>query len=61
MAVPKRKVSHARKNTRRAQAFKLEVPGFSKCPHCHNFKLPHRVCKVCGFYKGREVIPMSAE
>ena len=26
------------------------------CPQCQNPKLPHRACKDCGFYNGREVI-----
>ena len=31
-------------------------PEYSLCPNCHEPKLPHRVCKECGQYKGREVI-----
>ena len=58
MAVPKRKVSHARKNKRRAN-WKLSVPGLVKCPNCQELTLPHRVCKACGFYKGVEVIKMD--
>ncbi|MBO5408689.1 MAG: 50S ribosomal protein L32 [Clostridia bacterium] len=58
MAVPKRKVSHARKNKRRAN-WKLSVPGLVKCPNCQELTLPHRVCKSCGFYKGVEVIKMD--
>ena len=58
MAVPKRKVSHARKNKRRAN-WKLSAPGLVKCPNCQELTLPHRVCKACGFYKGVEVIKMD--
>ncbi len=58
MAVPKRKVSHARKNKRRAN-WKLGAPGLVKCPNCQELTLPHRVCKSCGFYKGKEVIKMD--
>ncbi len=55
MAVPKRKTSKARRDQRRANC-KLEVPGMVVCPKCGELKLPHRVCKACGSYKGKEVI-----
>lgn len=55
MAVPKQKQSHARTAQRRAQ-HKLTTPAYNSCPHCHSPRLPHRVCPVCGTYKGREVI-----
>lgn len=59
MAVPKRKVSNARRDSRRAH-WKLALPGMVKCPNCQEFKLPHRVCGNCGFYKGREVVKKDA-
>ena len=55
MAVPKRKTSKSRRDKRRAN-WKLAVPGMVKCPNCNEYKLPHRVCKDCGHYKGKEVI-----
>ena len=58
MAVPKNKVSKARRNKRRAN-WKLTVPGMVKCPQCHEFKMPHRVCKFCGYYNGKEVIKIE--
>ncbi|MEG2073872.1 MAG: 50S ribosomal protein L32 [Angelakisella sp.] len=60
MAVPKRKHSQARKNKRRSNVWKLEVPNFSKCTQCGELKMPHRVCGNCGYYKGKEVIKMEA-
>ena len=48
MAVPKRKSSHARKNTRRSNVWKLDAPALMKCPQCGEFKTPHRVCGSCG-------------
>ena len=56
MAVPKSKVSKARKNKRRSSHWKLEVPGLVKCSKCGELHLPHRVCKACGNYNGREVV-----
>ncbi len=60
MAVPKRKVSKARRDKRRSNVWKLEAPALMKCPQCGEFKLPHRVCKACGYYKGREIIKKEA-
>lgn len=61
MAVPKRKLSHARKNKRRSNVWKLTAPAFSKCPRCGELTVPHRVCGSCGYYKGKEVIKVEAE
>jgi len=58
MAVPKRKVSKARRDKRRAN-WKLVIPGMIKCPHCQEYIMPHRVCKACGYYKGKEVIKVE--
>ena len=60
MAVPKRKVSNARRDSRRAH-WKLALPGMVKCPNCQEFKLPHRVCGNCGFYKGKEIVKKEVE
>lgn len=58
--VPKRKTSKARRNTRRSNVWKLEAPALSRCSKCGDYKLPHRVCKSCGYYNGREVIKIEA-
>lgn len=60
MAVPKQKQSHARTAQRRAQ-HKVHAPAYNACPHCHSPRLPHRVCPVCGTYKGREVIASETD
>ncbi|MBP0954648.1 MAG: 50S ribosomal protein L32 [Oscillospiraceae bacterium] len=56
MAVPKRKVSKARRDKRRSAVWKLDAPTFTRCPNCGELIVPHRVCKNCGFYKGVQVI-----
>lgn len=53
---PKRKISKARKNKRRSQVWKLSAPALSYCTNCGELKAPHKVCNVCGYYKGREII-----
>ena len=50
MAVPKGKVSKARRDKRRSS-----VPGLVACPKCGALHLPHRMCQECGSYNGREV------
>ncbi|MDR1101062.1 MAG: 50S ribosomal protein L32 [Clostridiales bacterium] len=55
MAVPKRKTSKAKKKSRRAN-WRLMLPGMSECPNCKATKLTHRVCKVCGYYNGKQVV-----
>ncbi len=56
---PKRKISKARRDKRRASVWKLEAPSFSKCTQCGELKLSHRVCPGCGFYNGKEVIKVE--
>lgn len=55
MAVPFRKTSKTRRDKRRTH-FKLKVPGMVQCEHCGELKLAHHVCKVCGTYKGRDIV-----
>ena len=54
MAVPKRKVSKSRRDKRRASNFRISVPSVVDCPHCHEKKIAHQVCKNCGYYDGQE-------
>ncbi len=55
MAVPKRRTSKTKKNQRRASSYRLPEVTIGECPQCHEAKLPHRVCKACGYYGGKEV------
>lgn len=56
MAVPKRKISKARRDKRRASNIKMTAPNVIECPQCHEPNVPHRVCASCGHYDGEEVI-----
>jgi large subunit ribosomal protein L32 len=58
MAVPKRKTSKSKRDSRRAHE-KASVPEISECPQCHQPKLPHRVCRECGYYNGRQVFEVE--
>ena len=55
MAVPKGKVSKARRNKRRSSVWKLTAPALIKCPKCGALRLPHRMCPECGAYGDRQV------
>lgn len=59
MAVPKHKVSKARKNSRNASNFKVSAPTLAECPECHEFKAAHKVCRKCGYYDGKKVIELQ--
>ena len=61
MAVPKKKVSSARRDKRRSNNSKLEMPGFAKCsnPACGEMVRNHCVCKVCGYYNGKKVLDIK--
>ena len=61
MAVPKRKVSKARRNSRNSNNFKVAAPTLVICPECHELKEPHKVCKNCGTYKGKKVVETEKE
>ncbi|HDZ76867.1 MAG TPA: 50S ribosomal protein L32 [Candidatus Omnitrophica bacterium] len=58
MALPKRRWSKTR--TRKGRTHKkLGEPLLSVCPKCKKPKLPHHLCPVCGYYKGRTVIEIE--
>ena len=61
MAVPKRKLSKARRDKRRSNVWKLSAPTLVKCPQCGELKVPHQECGRCGYYKGKEVINVAKE
>lgn len=55
MAVPFRRVSKTRKRMHRT-FYKTEANITTKCTNCGAVIRPHRVCKDCGFYKGKLVL-----
>jgi large subunit ribosomal protein L32 len=59
MPVPKKKTSKAKTRSRRAAAWTLDVPPRSTCPRCSAAKLPHVVCRSCGWYAGRQAIEVG--
>jgi large subunit ribosomal protein L32 len=50
MPNPKKKHSPSRRDSRRAQNWKLELGSLSRCTQCGAARAPHRVCPACGYY-----------
>ncbi|MCL5263847.1 MAG: 50S ribosomal protein L32 [Chloroflexi bacterium] len=57
-AVPKRKISKARRAERRSH-LALNPAMLVECPHCHKPRLPHRACPACGYYRGMEIMTIK--
>lgn len=57
---PKKRHSRTRQGKRRA-SIKLETPSFVTCVNCKSVMLPHKICKKCGFYNGRQVLNLKAK
>ena len=43
----------------RASHFALDKKQLSVCPKCKKPIFPHRICKSCGYYKGRDVLMLD--
>ena len=63
VAVPKKKVSKARRDKRRSNNSKLTMPGYAKCtnPACNEMVKNHCVCTACGFYGGKKVLNVKED
>lgn len=59
MAVPRNRLSNARKNSKRAHHAKKPKSSTS-CSNCGELKLPHVICKACGAYAKRVVITQES-
>lgn len=58
MAVPFRRTSKRVKRERRSH-IKLTAANLATCSNCKAQIIPHRVCKHCGFYKGKKVMDVK--
>ena len=60
MPNPKRRHSNTRTRLRRAHDA-LKIKSLSKCSHCGASIIPHRLCKHCGYYKGKRVLTLKVK
>ena len=60
MAVQQSKVSKRKVRIRKAANRYEGVPA-TTCPNCGAACLPHRVCKACGMYDGKQVLTVKSE
>lgn len=58
-ALPKKKHSKRRQGGR-FQQYRMSRPRLTECSQCHRGHLPHRACRWCGYYNGREVVAREA-
>jgi large subunit ribosomal protein L32 len=60
MPLPKRRHSKTRGRKRRTH-WKLAKINLVPCPQCKELKLIHHVCKVCGYYDGKQVVEIKVK
>lgn len=60
MAVPRNRLSNARKNSKRSHHAK-KPKNATACSSCGALRLSHRICGSCGSYKGKEYVKKEEE
>ena len=64
---PKKKISQAKGRQRHSTWERLNITRMvetykiSTCKNCGAKKLSHRVCPVCGYYKGKQVLTIKSK
>jgi len=64
---PKKKISQAKWRQRHSTRERLNLQRMtdtykiSICKNCGAKKLSHRVCPVCGYYKGKQVLTIKSK
>ena len=61
MAVPKKRMSRARRDKRRAHDALKFTAASELCPECGELKLRHRLCEACGMYRGKQIIEVAGD
>jgi len=56
-----RRHSNSRRDSRRKNNKRIVVPHLVACSNCGAMILPHRVCRECGYYNGKLVIPKKVK
>ncbi len=55
MAHPKHRKSSSKTRMGRSH-HALKAKSLTECPNCRGWKMPHRVCPHCGFYKDSTIV-----
>jgi large subunit ribosomal protein L32 len=58
--LPKRKISKTRRNKRRTHDA-LSLKHLVECDNCGEYRVSHRVCPKCGYYKGEQVTEVKED
>lgn len=58
MAEPKKRSTSTRSGHRRSHLAAKPIK-LAKCAKCGEPIIPHRVCKVCGTYKGKDILELA--
>lgn len=64
---PRNKISKANKHSRHSTWKTINLKKLTKkyqtttCPNCGANMLTHRVCPVCGYYNGKQVVTVKAK
>lgn len=61
MAVPKKRLSRARRDMRRAHDHLKFTAAVEACPECGELKLRHHLCNACGMYRGKQILEVATE
>jgi large subunit ribosomal protein L32 len=59
-AQPKKHTSRSRRDKRRSHD-RANFGAIILCSHCRRPHISHRVCANCGYYAGREVVPLKVK
>lgn len=60
MAVPRNRLSNARRNKRRSHHAK-KPKNTAACKRCGGLKMPHMICQSCGAYGDRIIVEPKAQ
>ncbi|MDP3993617.1 MAG: 50S ribosomal protein L32 [bacterium] len=58
MGVPKKRKTQGSTGQRRSHHFLTKIQ-LARCKNCAAPVMPHEVCQVCGFYRGKQVIKIE--
>lgn len=67
MATPRKKISIHKRHMRHSTRLRINLTrldnavALNKCSNCGKYKLSHRVCQHCGFYKGKQVLTIKVK